>query len=302
LHGQDTEAGATRWDGPLKRWNHGLQQSLHRAAGVSSWSHPHLPTLSVLGLLKLREILSPDTMLLDLEVAGEFSLATLLDTVQERLEEREALPPRSPQFEISVRSEAPTRAFCDLAPSCGAWQHVPYELDLLCPDMPNEQDAALILAVVEPVDWLDKDLLVFVRLARPVDLHIPPCDVGTKFLALLFTPFPDNVQSQRETACALAAVLQVCHLSKTIACALNTIEIDPPTPMQDDQVADMCYRATQPTALVAQLKAHLHRMRVLPRVKWPTASGLAHRVTRLRNMMSEVTSTDSSQLMKWSLK
>jgi hypothetical protein len=64
----------------------------------------------------------------------------------------------------------------------------------------------------------------------------------------------------------------------------------------------MCYRVTDSAVMVEQLKAHMHRMHVLPRVKWPTASGLAHRIAKIRKMMGEVTTTGGEQLKKWGLK
>ena len=51
LHGQ-------KWE-ERGRWNHALEEDVIVAAGRESWSRPHLPTLSVPALVRLRQGLVP---------------------------------------------------------------------------------------------------------------------------------------------------------------------------------------------------------------------------------------------------
>jgi hypothetical protein len=135
-------------------------------------------------------MLSPDAIFLDLDI-GDGNLENLLDIIQGRLQERGLLPQGSPSLPATTQCQ----------------EYANLDLDLLSPDM--AQDVVQIFNV--SVDW-DSGVLAFVRLARSVELHLSPCDAGTRFLVLLFTPFDDET-SHRETAKALAAILQVCPLS-----------------------------------------------------------------------------------------
>ena len=49
LHGQQWEERG--------RWNHALEEDIVETDGTSKWSRPHLPTLSVPALVRLRQAL-----------------------------------------------------------------------------------------------------------------------------------------------------------------------------------------------------------------------------------------------------
>lgn len=55
LHGQ-------RWE-ERGRWNHAMEEDIEDgAAGRQKWSRPHLPTISVPGVMRLRQALSTENV------------------------------------------------------------------------------------------------------------------------------------------------------------------------------------------------------------------------------------------------
>ena len=55
------ERWGERWE-ERGRWNHALEEDIVDAAGRQSWSQPHLPTISVPAIVKLRQVLTAENV------------------------------------------------------------------------------------------------------------------------------------------------------------------------------------------------------------------------------------------------
>ena len=301
-----------------RRWNYGLEEELDlqpassgdaedAGEGSSSprWLHPHLPQVSVFGMMEVSSMLTPEMVLLDVpgtnleEICDHVLLHLVATDHLEATRHRDALETLSSSLPATMRQQrrrlagesSPRRG--DDSPLAGDIPAEPpshhaldeEEFELLNPDVEEE---AVELLVAE-VDWVQEDVLVFVRLAEPVDLGIE-LDLGVsdeqrteaRFIFILFGPKGDLRLHERhiEVGEAVAALLQ------------------------DEDIAEAAYSSQSPEQFCGAINERLHHLAVLPHIHRPTTRAATKRTQMLleQGRMLQSARTLKSQKEKWDLR
>mmetsp|Transcript_49103 Transcript_49103/g.137493 ORF Transcript_49103/g.137493 Transcript_49103/m.137493 type:complete len:890 (-) Transcript_49103:183-2852(-) len=312
----------------MHRWNHGLEEDLvskQRSRpdvestsedvcakypsdleltkrGTTVWTDPHLPTVSLPGMLALREALNPAMCVLDVE--GDESLESLADamlnslvslgqlTTTKRASAKDAmmghLCKKSSAFVARYKARGALGKNAPL-PQGGWNRNVSVDSALVSNDAlkPDAEEEAVHI-LVDNADWLSKDILGFARLWEPIDTgfeehHLTGTRPMCRFIVMVIGPHrPEEPRRHTEMGQAVAALLQ------------------------DDSVVAAAYEAPSPAELMKAIDERFWQLRLMPGTTRPTDEGIQKRaelmLTQMTNvqMASAAAKLKRTQTQKWS--
>lgn len=289
----------------LHRWNHGLEQDFveepiwaSEDSAISKkqkcqWTKPHLPSVSIWGMLGLRETLSPDTILLDVQVpegiASIGMLEPIADAICKRLisghlfvtkgglntrAKRELKAKHEILQQLEVRcslQQIREREAKRLSESQASKEAAPEpksaddqsgqggEFNALKPD--NDEEAVQIL--VAKADWLTDDVVVMVRLASALELECESEESpSSRFILMVMGPSEDE---KRRTQIGEATASMFL----------------------DDNVVSTAYKASNPCEIISCMENIFDGFRLMPHNKRPTEKGVRKRAAKLLNQMKD---------------
>lgn len=136
---------------------------------------------------------------------------------------------------------------------------------------PNAEEEAVDVMVAD-VDWLDHDVIAFVRLKETIDMGLERANA--RFVMVLIGPL-GNSTKHTEIAQALAALLQ------------------------DKAMVDAAYDAPTARDLVRALNDHLHTIKIMPNAHIPTKKGVDKRKARILAEIHRLEGRELDQSEKW---
>ncbi|XP_039532941.1 electrogenic sodium bicarbonate cotransporter 4 isoform X4 [Pimephales promelas] len=228
--------------------------------GGERWSKPHVSTLSLHSLFELRTCLQTGCIMLDLE---GYSLPQIVDDIIEKLVQEGLIAPEIREkvsFVLLRKHRHQTkkpihRSLADLGKSspsnpsqCRSMNDISVtpSTDQLknkfMKKIPRDAEASNVL--IGEVDFLDKPLVAFVRLAQATTLGgLTEVPVPTRFLFVLLGP-SGKAKSYNEIGRAMATL------------------------MVDDLFSDVAYKARDREDLIAGIDEFLDEVIVLPPGEW----------------------------------
>jgi len=224
-----------------RRWNHGLQEDVTRlyksnpVEGKLKWTAPHLPHLSLAGMLAFRKALVPELMHLDVEpeVVRQGRLGKLITRSLEQASLVQACDVASLEEEMLNRLAMTCRVAHARLLSKSPSKEVSADLELSMHDPVQadaEEESALIL--VDEFPCLSQDVVCMVRFSNPVVTGLEETKGGgvscTKSRVLIVIAGPPGravVHVRLQIGEVAAALLQDDAVVRAIYTAANALEL-----------------------------------------------------------------------------
>jgi NhaA family Na+:H+ antiporter len=314
------------------RWNHGLEEDLvtkeemvqlershsrnHLNRTLSKelnprphthqnvWTTPHLPSISLCGMIALRDALREETVILDIDdndMNVEFIANSMLDRFvvsgclsQDALEHaRENLMSHLQKKDTAVTARYTTRKIqidcASAANPCKASAIKEAEADLIRnvssdseirsddPLKPDAEEEAMHI-LVDDVEWLARDIIAIIRLNRAIDTGLEEhttFHMHCRFLVMILGPSnPQEPRLHREMGEAAAALLQ------------------------DDDLVSTMYRAKRASEITTAFKHQFGKLHLMPHTTRPTPEGVRKRGNRMLKQMEVVKRIEEQQKLK----
>lgn len=135
------------------------------------------------------------------------------------------------------------------------------------------EEAADIL--VGGVEWLEEDIVCFVRLKEPIDMRLERKAAARFFCLIIGPPKDRDCVRHREMAEALASMLQ------------------------DEEVVEACFSAVNGRDVLDAFDMRMHKLTLLPHIHRPTTAGIKKIGEKMHKEMAAISGTDHRQLKRW---